>query len=221
MFKAQMQAVVQCGMENMISEAVAQAVDTLAEKYRFNAAGAKEYLGVVTLAQNEPQEQAAAASAAQRMPPPGRPLSKRSLLRDTSTVLAGKKHIAKDENRRERLEQWRQLFDHIDTDKSGALSREELDVALTAAHWTPADVGKLFGVLDSNRDGAVDREEWSKGLEKYSSLAHGGASAAALLRVWEAGKLSGPLVRKKSGTVLVAGPEACGPQVRVVISETQ
>ena len=150
-----------------------------------------------------PAEKTAGAVAPPQMLPPG-------LFKTISA------NVAKDENRDERLAQWRQLFDYIDTDNSGALSREELDVALAALSYSQADIGKLFCILDSNQDGAVDREEWSVGFDKYNSLAHGGASAAELLRVWEAGKLSAPLVRNLSKTVIVAGPVS-GAQVRVMI----
>eukprot|EP01051_Picozoa_sp_SAG22_P001517 SAG22_NODE_61_length_23387_cov_34.380582_5_plen_219_part_00 len=124
-------------------------------------------------------------------------------------------NVAKDGRRDERLEQWRRLFDHIDTDGSGALSREELGVALAKAAYSPADISKLFGVLDANHDGAVDREEWTVGFDKYNALAHGSASEAELLRVWEAGKPSVPLAHKKSQTVIVVPPPACG-QVRLI-----
>ena len=53
MFKAQTRAIVQRNMENMINEAAEEVVDILATKYGFDAAEAKEHLGVTMLAEQE------------------------------------------------------------------------------------------------------------------------------------------------------------------------
>ena len=54
------------------------------------------------------------------------------------------------------IEEWgtdAQGFQALDRDRSGLLSRDEVDGADDA----PAD---LFGSLDANRDGRVTRDEW-------------------------------------------------------------
>eukprot|EP01051_Picozoa_sp_SAG22_P001516 SAG22_NODE_61_length_23387_cov_34.380582_4_plen_367_part_00 len=102
-----MQAHVRRGMEQMIGQAADEVVDILAEKYGFSAAEAKQHLGLATPAEgdSEPRQQQLAAVPQLPASPSGLPrrrsmqslfrdrLLTRDGLRDTSAVLAGKKHL--------------------------------------------------------------------------------------------------------------------------------
>lgn len=61
-----------------------------------------------------------------------------------------------------------QVFDSIDTDKSGKLSRRELGDALHDTFgFNDDDVETVFTIMDRDGDGEIDRAEFVSGFDKY------------------------------------------------------
>lgn len=62
------------------------------------------------------------------------------------------------------------VFNVIDVDGDGSVSREELTKHLVGAGYTESAVGAIFSKLDSNADGVLSREELRAGFMNYSPL---------------------------------------------------
>jgi len=62
------------------------------------------------------------------------------------------------------------VFNVIDVDGDGSVSREELTEHLVGAGYTESAVSAIFSKLDSNADGVLSREELRAGFLNYSPL---------------------------------------------------
>ena len=69
----------------------------------------------------------------------------------------------------ESKEQMLKVFDNIDVDKSGQLSKEELKLALDKAgmHPTQFQLDAFFKVADEDNSGEISREEWMDALTHH------------------------------------------------------
>ena len=89
------------------------------------------------------------------------------------------------------LKQDSELFDKIDTDKSGSIEYEELRSALLDRGLSPFPVAEIFQSFDTNADGSISREEWEVGMAQgylAQAISHG----------------PGPLVEMKKMNVKIA-----------------
>jgi len=62
------------------------------------------------------------------------------------------------------------VFNVIDSDGDGSVSREELTNHLVSAGYTESAVNAIFSKLDSNADGVLSRDELRAGFVNYSPL---------------------------------------------------
>jgi len=62
------------------------------------------------------------------------------------------------------------VFDVIDVDADGSITREELSAHLIGAGYKPTAVDQMFDKLDANSDGLLSREELCEGFVRYSPL---------------------------------------------------
>jgi len=68
--------------------------------------------------------------------------------------------------------EWRKmlLFNSIDTDNSGEISREEFTAYIVASGYTADAAESIFDVLDDDADGTISRDELHQGYISYSTL---------------------------------------------------
>ena len=78
------------------------------------------------------------------------------------------------------------IFDQIDTDKSGGIDKGEITIHLLSLGQEQETVMEMFALLDADNDGLVSREEFVNGFQKYQEfcklstkrMAQGAAPAA-------------------------------------------
>lgn len=68
------------------------------------------------------------------------------------------------------LQQANQIFDAVDTNKDGVLSRTEVEAHISKT-MSPSAVASLFSSLDGNSDGVLSREEFQFGFTRSESAA--------------------------------------------------
>ena len=62
------------------------------------------------------------------------------------------------------------IFDQIDTDKSGGLDKVEISKHLLALGQEQETVMEMFALLDADNDGLISREEFVNGFQKYQEF---------------------------------------------------
>ena len=62
------------------------------------------------------------------------------------------------------------IFDQIDTDKSGRLDKGEITIHLLALGQEQETVMEMFALLDADNDGLISREEFVNGFQKYQEF---------------------------------------------------
>ena len=62
------------------------------------------------------------------------------------------------------------IFDQIDTDKSGGLDKDEITIHLLALGQEQETVMEMFALLDADNDGLISREEFVNGFQKYQEF---------------------------------------------------
>ena len=62
------------------------------------------------------------------------------------------------------------IFDQIDTDKSGGLDKGEITIHLLALGQEQETVMEMFALLDADNDGFISREEFVNGFQKYQEF---------------------------------------------------
>lgn len=63
-----------------------------------------------------------------------------------------------------------ELFDQIDVDGDGQVTKAELQAHLKESSYSEAAVGAIFDSIDVNDDGELSREELRGGLARYGAL---------------------------------------------------
>ena len=62
------------------------------------------------------------------------------------------------------------IFDQIDTDKSGGIDKGEITIHLLALGQEQETVMEMFALLDADNDGLISREEFVNGFQKYQEF---------------------------------------------------
>ena len=62
------------------------------------------------------------------------------------------------------------IFDQIDTDKSGGIDKGEITIHLLSLGQEQETVMEMFALLDADNDGLISREEFVNGFQKYQEF---------------------------------------------------
>ena len=62
------------------------------------------------------------------------------------------------------------IFDQIDTDRSGGIDKGEITIHLLALGQEQETVMEMFALLDADNDGLISREEFVNGFQKYQEF---------------------------------------------------